>query len=57
MADSPQGTESERYTHGYANTWIGLLHDRRAAREAAFFLPHLVPGIRLLDCGCGHDGW
>jgi ubiquinone/menaquinone biosynthesis C-methylase UbiE len=36
-----------RVTHGPA-------HARRtAARNAAFFLPHLRPGMRLLDAGCG----
>jgi SAM-dependent methyltransferase len=30
------------------------VHARRtAAREAAFFLPYLRPGLRLLDAGCG----
>ena len=26
---------------------------RSADRSAAFFVPHLRPGMRLLDCGCG----
>src|SRR6266540_1778182 len=26
---------------------------RAAYREAAFFLPHLRPGMRVLDVGCG----
>jgi ubiquinone/menaquinone biosynthesis C-methylase UbiE len=26
---------------------------RTAAQEAAFFLPHLRPGMRVLDVGCG----
>jgi ubiquinone/menaquinone biosynthesis C-methylase UbiE len=26
---------------------------RTALKDAAFFLPYLQPGIRLLDCGCG----
>lgn len=26
---------------------------RSAEKQAAFLLPHLRPGIRLLDCGCG----
>src|SRR5258708_5088563 len=25
---------------------------RRATKWVAFFLPHLKPGMRLLDCGC-----
>jgi ubiquinone/menaquinone biosynthesis C-methylase UbiE len=26
---------------------------RQATQQAAFFLPHLHPGMTLLDCGCG----
>lgn len=29
------------------------LSKRSAAKEAAFFLPHLCSGMSLLDCGCG----
>lgn len=29
------------------------MHDRRTLSEAAFFLPHLHPGMSLLDVGCG----
>ena len=27
---------------------------RTASKEGAFLLPHLRPGMTLLDCGCGH---
>jgi SAM-dependent methyltransferase len=43
--------EREVYTHGPA--FDAFLTRRSAAREGAFFLPHLRAGMRLLDCGCG----
>jgi SAM-dependent methyltransferase len=38
--------------------WVGSAHTgahgrRTAARNAAFFLPHLERGMRVLDAGCG----
>jgi len=38
--------------------WLRQMHApaharRTAERNAAFFLPHIKPGIRLLDIGCG----
>jgi ubiquinone/menaquinone biosynthesis C-methylase UbiE len=33
----------------FADWWAG----RRIATSAAFYLPHLQPGMALLDCGCG----
>ena len=32
---------------------VRYLQRRGVAREAAFFLPHVGPGMTLLDCGCG----
>jgi ubiquinone/menaquinone biosynthesis C-methylase UbiE len=41
------------YLHGSAAVEQRRLARRVAATSAAFFLPHLQPGMRLLDCGCG----
>lgn len=43
----------ETYTHGHAPATVRH-HGRRTAEEAAaFILPELRPGLRLLDVGCG----
>jgi SAM-dependent methyltransferase len=44
---------AETYTHGYDARWIDFIGRRRAAEDLAFLLPHLRPGLRVLDCGCG----
>jgi ubiquinone/menaquinone biosynthesis C-methylase UbiE len=41
------------YLHGASDSEQLRLARRTAATSAAFFLPHLRPGMRLLDCGCG----
>ncbi len=43
----------ENYIHGYSEEHRTFLSGRTASREAAFFLPSLKPGMRLLDCGSG----
>lgn len=59
--DAEPGTEAkgagylthETYTHGHAQATVRQ-HGRRTAEEAAaFLLPELRPGMRLLDVGCG----
>lgn len=48
--------ESDRsapYRVEYTDEAKQFLYRRRASTHAAFFLPHLQPGMRLLDCGCG----
>ena len=41
------------YTYGHTPAVVGVHAARSAQSEAAFFLPHLRPGMRLLDVGCG----
>jgi ubiquinone/menaquinone biosynthesis C-methylase UbiE len=43
----------ETYSVGYESTTADFFRARRASSHAAFFLPHLRPGMRLLDGGCG----
>jgi SAM-dependent methyltransferase len=43
----------EAYTVGYGEAAVRYMRRRHAARDAAFFLPHLKPDMTLLDCGCG----
>lgn len=41
------------YSLGYGEATHQWMSQRTAATHAAYFLPHLSPGMRLLDCGCG----
>ncbi|WP_434061980.1 class I SAM-dependent methyltransferase [Actinotalea lenta] len=41
------------YTHGHAESVLASHRVRRAADSAAYLLPELRPGLRLLDVGCG----
>jgi len=42
-----------RYTHGHAADTLAAHAVRRASDSAAYLLPHLEPGMALLDVGCG----
>ena len=53
MPDATTTTARSRYEF-----WLRRVHQsaharRTAERNAAFFLPHLERGMRLLDAGCG----
>ena len=43
----------EKYTHGHAPATVRQHGKRTAEEAAAFMLPSLRPGMRLLDVGCG----
>src|SRR3712207_1164606 len=45
--------EAATYTYGHSGVVVDVHARRSAGREAAFFLPYLKPGMRLLDAGCG----
>ena len=51
MTDETRGTPS--YTMGYSDEFRQLLERRSAERNAKHLLPHLEPGHRVLDFGCG----
>jgi SAM-dependent methyltransferase len=41
------------YTHGHHDAVLRSHRWRTAENSAAYLLPHLAPGLRLLDVGCG----
>ncbi|HXM57325.1 MAG TPA: methyltransferase domain-containing protein [Candidatus Dormibacteraeota bacterium] len=41
------------YTHGHHDSVLRSHRWRTAENSAAYLLPHLAPGMRLLDVGCG----
>ena len=51
MATEP--LRHEKYTHGHAPATVRQHAQRTAEEAAAFLLPELRPGMRLLDVGCG----
>jgi SAM-dependent methyltransferase len=44
---------NETYTPGYSAAAATFMNRRRLEPNGAFFLPHLLPGMTVLDCGCG----
>ena len=45
--------EPDVYTHGHQDAVLRSHRWRTAENSAAYLLPHLEPGMRLLDVGCG----
>lgn len=42
-----------RYTHGHERSTLASHSARTATNSAAYLLPHLRPGMHVLDIGCG----
>ena len=51
--DETASASTPTYTMGYGPEFRKMLERRNAADCAAHLLPHLKPGMRLLDLGCG----
>lgn len=51
--EAPGRVASAAYTHGYDSWVVEIMAARKASVEAAFLLPYLRRGMRLLDVGCG----
>jgi SAM-dependent methyltransferase len=48
-----QNQSTHNYTMGYSEEFLQLLDRRNAGNCAAYLLPLLKPGMKLLDLGCG----
>jgi len=45
--------EPATYTHGHHESVLRSHRSRTVENSAAYLIPHLRPGVRLLDVGCG----
>jgi SAM-dependent methyltransferase len=52
MGTGPRAA-NDCYTPGHGTEALAYMGERRVATHAEFFLPELVRGESLLDCGCG----
>jgi SAM-dependent methyltransferase len=46
-------SDADGYVPGHGADAVAFMSRRSAETHAAFVLPRLAPGTRLLDCGCG----
>ena len=53
MADTTNESATPDYMMGYSDEFQQMLNRRSAETHAAHLLPHLEPGMRVLDFGCG----
>lgn len=44
---------TESYTPGHSHNASAFMAHRTLESHGQFFIPHLQPGMRVLDCGCG----
>lgn len=44
---------TESYTPGHSHNASAFMAHRTLESHGQFFIPHLKPGLRVLDCGCG----
>jgi ubiquinone/menaquinone biosynthesis C-methylase UbiE len=47
------GAGDATYTHGHHDSVLRSHRWRTVANSAAYLVPHLMPGTRVLDVGCG----
>ncbi|MDE2088730.1 MAG: methyltransferase domain-containing protein, partial [Gammaproteobacteria bacterium] len=45
--------KAETYTPGHTENATDFMSKRSVQSHGQFFLPHLTPGVSVLDCGCG----
>ena len=53
MSQQRSKQDNDSYVLGYGDASVNWMAARKASTHAAFFLPFLTSGMRLLDCGCG----
>jgi SAM-dependent methyltransferase len=53
MSDRDQNPAGPRYTHGHEPSTLASHGARTAVSSAAYLLPVLLPGMSVLDVGCG----
>ncbi len=50
---SSEPSPQSEYTMGYSDEFLQLLKRRSVERDCSYLLPHLKPGLDVLDFGCG----